>query len=82
MCQSQARTSLAVKFSHHGSWKLLPSVGKAQHRMSNWSTPTTVAAAEGDPAAAVMAPFTGKGHFSSEPAALTCEEQGGIANFA
>lgn len=67
------------------SWllgSLLPSVCKAQHRMSNCSTPTTEAAAEGDPAAALMAPFTEKGFFSSQPASLACKEQGGTSSLA
>lgn len=81
MCQRQARTSLDVEFFHHGSWEvLLPSVCQAQHRMSNWSV--TVAAAEGDPAAALMAPFTEKGFFPPQPASLTCKEQGGTSSLA
>lgn len=61
---------------------LLLSVCKAHYRTSNWPTPTTVAAAEGDHAAAVVVPFTGKGYFSSKPASLTCKEQGGASNLA
>lgn len=61
---------------------LSPFVCKAQYRTSNWSTPTAVAAAEGDHAAAVMVPFTGKGYFSSKPASLTRKEQGGTSNLA
>lgn len=67
------------------SWllgSLLPSVCKAQHRMSDCSTPTTEAVAEGDPAAALMVPFTEKGFFSSQPASPACKEQGGTSSLA
>lgn len=69
-------------FSSQLLGNLLPSICKAQHRTSNLSTPRTVAAAEGNPAAAVMVSFTGKGYFSSKPASLTCKEQRGTSNLA